>query len=309
MAIDEFELVQVPGGRWTLRARAEGETYHPGVGPEAEAKAIYVEPLGLHVRRHPPGSDRALVIWDVGLGAAANAVGVLSALPPGTGRVVVCSFDRTLAPLSFAQAHTRQLGYLGEFEPHIGSLLAHQCVDFTHRGIRVDWTVTLGDFPTLLATAPAGRWPAPDAILWDPHSPRRNPDMWTLPLFRELRARLPGGHRCNLATYSRSTLLRVSLLEAGFFVGHGAGHDGKEETTVAATVPDLAGRLLDRSWLDRARRSTSAEPLPNAAYRQAPLSPTTRESLDRHPQFREVAGEERLYGSDKTFAPSGTDMA
>ncbi len=306
MASEEFELVQVPGGAWTLRARTEAETYHPGVGPAAEARTVYVEPLGLDALRGGPDDERDRVIWDVGLGAAANSIGVLAALPADSGRVVVHSFDRTLAPLAFARAHADRLGYLAGFEAAVDVLLARHRVEFTHRGLEIDWQVTLGDFPGLMATPPDGRWPVPDAILWDPHSPRRNPDMWTLPLFRALRARLPRGHPCNLATYSRSTLLRVTLLEAGFYVGFGAGHGGKEETTVAATVPELAGRLLDRDWLERAWRSTSAEPLTSPEYRQIPLSPATRASLERHPQFRE---ERQLYGSDKTFAPSGTDMA
>jgi len=42
---------------------------------------------------------------------------------------------------------------------------------------------------------------------------------------------------------------------------------------------------FDRDWLQRARRSTSAEPLMQPEYRQRPLSDASWLSLQRHPQF------------------------
>jgi hypothetical protein len=91
---------------------------------------------------------------------------------------------------------------------------------------------------------------------------------------------------CALPTYSRSTLLRVTLLLAGFFVGAGHATGEKEETTLAANTPALIGKPLDRAWLSRARRSTSAEPLREPLYRQRPLSTETWDQLLAHPQFR-----------------------
>jgi hypothetical protein len=57
---------------------------------------------------------------------------------------------------------------------------------------------------------------------------------------------------------------------------------------VAANVPELIAEPLGRNWLERARRSTSAEPLTTAEYRQRPLSPESWEALNRHPQFQAV---------------------
>ena len=59
----------------------------------------------------------------------------------------------------------------------------------------------------------------------------------------------------------------------------------KEETTVAANTVELINEPLDQRWLERARRSGSAEPLWESIYRQAPLSDETRERLRSHPQF------------------------
>src|SRR6185295_14155514 len=126
----------------------------------------------------------------------------------------------------------------------------------------------------------------PHVILFDAYSPARNPGMWTLPLFARLFQLLDPQRPCALPTYSRSTMLRVSLLLAGFHVGAGHATGEKEETTIAANTPDLIDEPLDRKWLRRARSSTSAEPLWEPVYRQAPLSPQTWEQLQRHPQFQ-----------------------
>src|SRR5205085_9733466 len=85
--------------------------------------------------------------------------------------------------------------------------------------------------------------------------------MWTQPLFSRIFKLLDPCRPCALPTYSRSTMLRVTLLLAGFFVGVGHATGEKEETTIAANALDLITEPLDRHWLQRARRSTSAEPL------------------------------------------------
>jgi len=110
--------------------------------------------------------------------------------------------------------------------------------------------------------------------------------MWTLPLFSDLFRLLAPDRPCSLPTYSRSTLLRVTLLLAGFYVGVGHSTGEKEETTLAANTPDLIAEPLDRRWLQRAHRSTSAEPLAEPVYRQVPLTPASWEMLQQHPQFR-----------------------
>ena len=80
-------------------------------------------------------------------------------------------------------------------------------------------------------------------------------------------------------------MLRVSLLLAGFHVGAGHATGEKEETTIAANSMTLIDEPLDRKWLERAHRSTSAEPLWTPQYRQAKMSGETWEELQRHPQF------------------------
>ena len=285
MVSPDFQLVQLKNGSWSVRSLAEAETFHPVVGPVAEAEALYVRQLQLTERfaRHP---DAEFVIWDVGLGAAANVLTALKALRTLPGRLRVVSFDHTLKPLRFALGHAAELGYYGGYEAACERLLTDGDVTFQNGDNQVRWQVHTGDFPTLLGSPAAPSWPSPHAIFFDAYSPAKNMAMWTLPLFRQLHDRLAPAVPCTLATYSRATLLRVTLLLAGWYVGAGSATGEKEETTIAASSPDLLARRLGPDWLERARRSTSAEPITTAGYRQAPLSPASAAALAAHPQFQ-----------------------
>src|SRR5262249_45612881 len=150
---------------------------------------------------------------------------------------------------------------------------------FRNGSCSVTWELNLADFPGLVAGTAAESLAKPHLILFDAFSPAKNPAMWTLPLFTNLFNLLDPKKACVLPTYSRSTLLRVTLLLAGFFVGIGHATGQKEETTVAANCLDLIREPLDRRWLERAQRSTSAEPLVEPVYRQAPLSAARWEEL------------------------------
>ena len=280
-----YQLVQLKNGTWSVHSELEKETFHPVIGPVAEAEALYVRQLRLG-ERAGHFRDSEFVIWDIGLGAAANSVTALEALRNQSGTVRMVSFDLSLEPLRFALENSASLAFLNGYEPRIAELLDGGQVQFSNGSMAVRWETVLGDFPSLLASPRAAAWPAPDAILFDAYSPAKNPAMWSLPLFTRLFAAASSGRPCNLATYSRATLLRTTLLLAGWYVGAGDATGEKEETTVAATHPDLIQRPLDRSWLDRARRSTSAEPLLGDIYRQAPLSTENRERLAAHPQFQ-----------------------
>ena len=202
-------------------------------------------------------------------------------------RASICllSFDHTLEPLKFALAHTQYLTYLAGFEPHLRRLLEAGRVSFSCGNLAVEWEAHLADFPALLTRPAALAFPKPHTILFDAFSPAKNPAMWTQPLFASLYRLLAPDRPCALPTYSRSTMLRVTLLLAGFYVGIGHATGEKEETTVAANTPALLNEPLGRPWLERARRSTSAEPMWEPLYRQAPLSARTWEALRRHPQF------------------------
>jgi tRNA U34 5-methylaminomethyl-2-thiouridine-forming methyltransferase MnmC len=289
---EQYKIVKLASGVHSVHSLAERETFHPVIGPVAEAEALYVKQLRLPERLAAHSGE--FVIWDVGLGAAANVLTVLRATRETKCLLRIISFDHTLAPLQFALENAGILGYFAGYEAPVKDFLRNHRAEFTDGQRQITWQLHLGDFPSLLRDVPpvprntqsATRLPPPHAILFDAFSPAKNPAMWTAPLFQNLFRHLDPARPCALPTYSRSTMLRVSLLLAGFFVGAGHATGEKEETTIAANTLDLISEPLEKKWLQRARKSTSAEPMWEPVYRQAPLSADTWEKLQRHPQFQ-----------------------
>ncbi len=277
--IANYQLVRLANGAFSIRSLAENETFHPVIGPAAEAEALYVNQLKLRKRLQSHAGE--FVIWDVGLGAAANVLAVLRASADLSCSLRVISFDRTIEPLRFALQHSEKLGYFGGYEDVVAQFIQSGRVMFA----RCEWELRAGDFPNLMLDgSPA--IPPPHAILFDAFSPARNAAMWTASLFSDLFRRLDSHRPCAMATYSRSTMMRVALLLAGFFVGVGHATGEKEETTIASNARDLLDEPLPPAWLQRVRKSKSAEPLREPFYRQAPLSPASWDKLVEHPQFK-----------------------
>ncbi len=280
-----YRLVKLACGAHSVHSVAHRETFHPVIGPVAEAEALYVKQLRLRERLRDHAGE--FVIWDVGLGAAANALTVLRSTREIPAAIRLVSFDCTPEPLEFSLQNAAALGYFDGYEEHLKTLLHDRRVSFQNDRQTVEWDLHLADFPTLLGQPAAQRFSKPHAILFDAFSPAKNPQMWTPQLFTKLFQLLDPARPCALPTYSRSTLLRVTLLLAGFYVGVGQATGEKEETTLAANTPALLSAPLPLKWLQRARVSYSAEPMWDAVYRQAPLSPESWAKLQAHPQFQD----------------------
>ncbi len=235
------------------------------------------------------------MVWDVGLGAAANALAVVAAFTDGglPGSVRLLSFDQTDAALRFALANAGALGYPLAHTADLTRLLEHGELTLrnSHGGM-LCWTVRLGDFPSLLRGPDAPALPTPHAVFYDPYSPTVNPEMWTLEVFAALRSRLRDDRPCLLTNYTRSTAVRVTLLLAGFHAGIGPSTGEKDETTVAANTPTLLERPLSADWLEKkVYASTNAAPLragPDAG--RGPIREEDFERLRQHPQFARAAG-------------------
>ena len=279
-----YRLVKLASGAHSVHSVAHRETFHPVIGPVAEAEALYVKQLRLRERLQHHARD--FVIWDVGLGAAANVLTVLRSTAEIPAAIRLVSFDCTPEPLEFSLQNAAALGYFGGFEEHLKELLHARKVRFQNHRQTVEWDLHLADFPTLITQPAAHEFPKPHAILFDAFSPAKNPQMWTPQLFTNLFRLLDPARPCALPTYSRSTMLRVTLLLAGFYVGVGHATGEKEETTLAANSLALLEEPLPAKWLERARVSYSAEPMWDAVYRQAPLSPESWARLQAHPQFQ-----------------------
>jgi queuine tRNA-ribosyltransferase len=266
-----FEIVTTSLGAAAMRDGEAGEVMHPVIGPDVESERLYVAQSRLRERLVPPGPR--LVLLDVGLGAAANALAALRAAEalPNAGRgLEIVSFERELGALALAVSPegAARLSLDPASLAAARALLAHG----RHESPRVLWRLVQGD---LLETLP-GEQVCADVVFWDPFSPRANPALWTWAAFAAARARC--GDAATLYTYSTATATRAALLLAGFFVGQGDPSGPKEQTTAAATDSALLARPLDARWLARLARSSA--PFPDDA------PPDALDRIRKHPQFR-----------------------
>jgi len=315
MMLGDYEVLTAPQGFSSVRQCSSGEVMHSVSNPVEEARLLYIEQshLGARLRegtaateRRPPvqfqptfdektGGCRSvaavpcvpeLVVWDVGLGAATNAMAAVrcfeEALVTHTSGPLrplqIVSFERDLDPLRLAIRHSARFPHLHHAAPSAILKQAH----WTHASDLLQWTLREGDFLAKMESAAR-----PDLIFYDPFSFKTDGPLWTLETFaRIFRALSPGATA--LYTYSTSTSIRAALLWAGFYVGRGVPIGPKTETTVACTRPEclhVAGYpalpLLDRQWLERWERSGAKFP----AGVSKDAQPEFEIRIRNHPQF------------------------
>lgn len=275
MPHSQFEIVRLKSGVNSLRLISNNETFHPGIGPIAEANILHVNQHRFEERipAHEP-----FILWDVGLGAAANAVAALDRLQTLGGKVEIHSFDKTLAALEFALAEKEELDYIKPYERVISELVQK---GETQVGPNIRWILHLGDFQETMHRA----IPSPHSIFYDPYSPRGNVEMWNLNHFQKLRQRLDPNRPCLISNYSRATYVRVTWLLAGFCVGIGTAIGEKEETSLAATHPEVLASPLPPSWLRRVQVSHSSAPLRGPLYELGKINEADYKALSACPQF------------------------
>lgn len=272
-----FEVVTTTAGAISIRNKVLNEIMHNPVGPWAEANALYIDQTRLKSRLCDAGkSSDEFVIFDVGLGAAANALAVLHcAKSCGAKNLRLVSFERDLELLSFALSNANLFDHFIGYESILQKLLN----DGEWRGHGIHWILRKGDFKSLIEDEIY----KPHIILYDPYSPQVNQDMWTASCFRKVfqkcRTRTEGGSV--LFTYSQSTPIRVAMFDAGFYVGHGQSTGLKNQTTQAATSIDLLDSPLELRWLNRWKNSRSPYPFDCHPTDQQRIS----NFIVNHPQF------------------------
>ena len=282
-----YEVHRAPEGFASIRQISSGEIMHSRTPPMVEAQGLYIEQSRLAERLRISAEESAeaaapLVIWDVGLGAAANAMAAVlryedEAAAGPVRPLHVVSFENDLDPLHLAFQHNREFTYLRH--GGIGGILRDgHWQSPQHPGLR--WTLVFGDFLASIPQAPA----PPDVIFFDLFSSKTDADQWTLCALRQVFAAC-AGRAVELFTYTYSTAIRAALLAAGFHVAKGRGTGEKLETTIALTPAAAGGSahaLIGADWLAKWERSTAKFPTDLSADER----PAFEETIRRHAQFR-----------------------
>jgi len=290
--LGDYEVHTAWEGFSSIRQVSSGEIMHSRTAPMDEARGLYVEQSNLAARLRPATDEVApdavaLVLWDVGLGAAANAMAAIrcyeeQAAAGPVRPLQIISFENDLDPLRLALRLQHEFPYLRHAGP-AGILAQGRWQSRLHIGL--SWILVPGDFP---ATIPQASLP-PDLIFYDMFSSKTSGDPWTLNTFCGIHAAC-AGRATELYTYTCSTANRAALLAAGFYVAKGRRAGEKAETTIALTPaafrqgPSDRHEWLSAEWLRKWDRSTARFP------RQ--LQPEQRLDFERailgHHQFQGI---------------------
>jgi queuine tRNA-ribosyltransferase len=285
LVLGAYEVHTAMEGFSSIRHMASGEIMHSRTPPMVEAQALYVDQAHLSERARllpgeSPETADPLVIWDVGLGAAANAMAALltyeaqAATGPVRGLQII-SFENDLDPLRLALRHKKRFPYL---EHGAADALAIRGAWHSRRFPRLSWRLIRGDFDDTLTEAPA----LPDFIFYDLWSGRTQGGAWSVAAFRRL-FEICQSKPCALFTYTTSTAARVAMLAGGWHLARGAAAGVKAETTIAMTPSAAPGPWtpLGTAWLGKWERSHVQFPDDLPLADQAAFATRIRE----HPQF------------------------
>lgn len=273
---ESYEIVTLKTGIKSVRSILKKETFHPSTGPWYEANELHVRQQCLQSRSQ---NIQKFIIWDVGFGAAANAIAAIENLKYEKNLIEIYSFDKTTSAIEFALSRARDLDYLEDYVEIINQLLCKKVAEpFPH----IRWILKVGDFREQLRKTLI----SPHSILYDPYSPSVNPEMWNLEHFQVLRKCLSNKSPCLMTCFSRSTSIRTTLLLAGFYVGMGFGIGEKTETTVASNQLQLLLQPLAWGWLNKVQNSTNSAPLKTEIYQKSKISDEEFNLLKSLPQFQ-----------------------
>ncbi len=257
-SLGDYEVIENEAGKFfSIRHKQSGEVMHSVNSPMEEANSVYIQQSNLKnyldTKAHHP-----LILWDVGLGAATNAMAsiLLYEELKSERRMSIISFENDLTPLKLAIKNH------GRF-PHLFHRAPMAILDFGEWRSdtqTLDWKLVFGNFLDNFLNLEV-----PDIIFFDPFSIKTNSEFWSYDFFKKLYGYLEKQEKLvSLYTYSASTAVRSALLGAGFFVASGVASGPKNETTIVySKKPEsdvLKQNLLNKNWLEKWKRSDAKKP-------------------------------------------------
>ena len=156
--LGNYEVHMAWEGFASIRQISSGEIMHSRTPPMEEARRLYIEQSNLAERvrlsaSENPESAAPLVIWDVGLGAAANAMAAILCYEEQAANgpvrpLQIISFENDLDSLRLAFRHSRDFPYLRHSGP-AGILKEGQWQSRRYPGL--SWLLLPGDFSNTLS--------------------------------------------------------------------------------------------------------------------------------------------------------------
>jgi tRNA U34 5-methylaminomethyl-2-thiouridine-forming methyltransferase MnmC len=269
-----YKMVLTQDGSYTLYLAEYDEHMHSLSGAYEEAVLKHVRPSGILNR-----NKKNLRVLDVGFGLGYNILALIEELWEnkfeGNLSVISLEKEQSLLPAlrSITFNNSRNEAY---------SFVKQAYTNGSSRKGAMAISVLFGDARNTVRTLSSDSF---DAIFFDPFSPSRNPELWSVDFFEHM-FRLMNGTAI-LTTYSSAPQIRMALLEAGFTIGRGPSVGGKREGTMAAKTRVITP--LDAGDLAALQVNSRAVP-----YRDGDLSGKKTSILERRKkEIRAIQSEQK----------------
>ena len=266
-------------GSFTFFSTAFGESFHSGQGAKSEAFAKFAGVTDLVGRSRQPTLRLLDVCYGLGYNSAAAIETIWESNPQCNIRLYALELDNTVA----IGATTPAL--LDSWTLEVQEILKDLATTQIAQREYLTAHLLIGDARSTIQELSQQGFQA-DAIFFDPFSPRKCPELWTVEFFRAVGQCLaPDGI---LATYSRSASVRSAMRSAGFAIGSipvgpNAALGEWSQGTVAAH-PGMSLPTLSEMECDH------LETRAGVAYRDPSLVGTRAEILTRHEEDQRLDG-------------------
>lgn len=260
-------------GSFTFFSQEFGEAFHSHQGAKAEAFLKFSQATDLAEKAKHDRVCLLDVCYGLGYNTAA-ALEVVWAVNPGCSvQVYGLELDATVPQAAIAPPLLQT--WSSKVQTILQEMaLQHQCTTPT-----LSATLLIGDArQTIQQLAEVGF--QADAIFFDPFSPRRCPQLWTVEFFRRVAGCLAATGK--LATYSRAASVRSAMMAAGLQIGTiplGKLHLPHEWSQGTVGAWDAA-TLYSLSQMEQEHLQTRAA----IPYRDPNLSDSATVILERHQQ-------------------------
>lgn len=221
MALQDYRVVRTRDGTQTIYSLRYDEAMHSVSGAYQESLLKHVNASGILSK-----TKKSLHVLDIGFGIGFNILAL----------VVQFLEKKTSSHLSVISLESQfdflpllDLIAFGDERDRSFELIKKAMREGSYTSPRLNITLLCGDARETIRFI---RDIAFDAVFHDPFSPAKNPELWSVEFFREVRRLIdPEGV---ITTYSSAPQIRSALLEAGFLIGRGPSVGPKREGTLAS---------------------------------------------------------------------------
>ena len=288
---NNYELIAIPGVGHGFRHKQTHEILHGLQGLTAEPHDLYVAHGFRHLSRQRPH-----VVFDVGMGVAANVLAIVSAFwaQEIDTNITIVSFDLEKEGVHALWQSRHLLPLSNEQVSFLQSAVETDVVTLRSGPRELKWQFVQGDFrETILDNS----LPLADTVIYDFFSQKSHPYLWQHGLFKVVRSKMSDSGA--LLTYSTATAVRAVLLSCGLFVGEIKSNKppvdvfpedgsapftrGAAKGTLAAVNPSHVKDPLTTRWQQRFERSH----LPFILGEEPSSQQHIREAVRDHAQFRD----------------------